>query len=64
MAGTFYFNWTEENKYTFARIVKKNLGHKKSETSQAIKFGIILNQLKEKPEFHNLHRRQRASKLI
>lgn len=54
VSSTNYFAWTDEKKYTLAKLVNKNAGHKKTEISFKVKFDIILSQIITKPGFEDL----------
>lgn len=49
-----YFAWSDEKKYTLAKLVNKNMGYKKTDTSMKLKFEIIHSQLLAKPGFESL----------
>lgn len=50
-----YFTWTDEKRYTLAKLVYRLKAYKKTELSMKSKFEIVYKQLKEKPEFEQLN---------
>ena len=49
-----YFTWTEDKKYTLAKLVLRHEGYKTTDRAHTEKWDVILAKLKLKPEFTDL----------
>ena len=49
-----YFNWTEDKKYTLAKLALRHEGYKLTDRNHQEKWEIIIEKLKMKPEFAEL----------
>ena len=54
MNQKFYFSWTEDKKYTLAKLALRYEGYKSSDKPHNEKWETILEKLKTKPEFSDL----------
>lgn len=53
-ASSQYFGWTEERKYTLAKLVHRHAAYKKTSVSFKDKFDLIYIEMKSKKEFADL----------
>jgi hypothetical protein len=49
-----YFNWTEDKKYTLAKLAIRHEGYKLTDRNHQERWEIIIEKLKMKPEFAEL----------
>ena len=54
MSQKTYFTWTDDKKYTLAKLVLRHEGYKSTDRAHTEKWDIILTKLKLKPEFADL----------
>ena len=59
-----YFTWTEDKKYTLAKLALRHEGYKLTDRNHQEKWEIIIEKLKMKPEFAELEIQPKISNLI